>query len=100
MNDELSQEEKSEPAEPVKEAVPVTEDRRVQPEGWLRWFWIAVAVFSAFYVFLPEPSDAIPFLGWLDEGTAVLLLAYALERLGVHIPFLTRLAGGKKKEQP
>ncbi len=30
----------------------------------------------ALYVVFPEPTDAIPFLGWLDEGVAISLIIY------------------------
>lgn len=82
----------------VKEAVPV-DDATAKPTGWRKWFWIAIAIISAVYIFIPEPTDAflfpIPF-GLLDEATAALILTYALERLGIRIPFLSRLLGRKK----
>jgi len=49
-------------------------------------FWIATAVFSGIYIFIPEPTDLIPILGWLDEATAFTIFMYALKQLGVNIP--------------
>ncbi len=49
-------------------------------------FWISIAVFSGIYMFIPEPTDLIPILGWLDEATAFTILLYALNKLGVNIP--------------
>lgn len=49
-------------------------------------FWISIATFSGIYIFIPEPTDLIPILGWLDEATALSILIYALKNLGVTIP--------------
>lgn len=49
-------------------------------------FWISIAVFSGIYIFIPEPTDLIPVLGWLDEATAFTILMYALGKLNVKIP--------------
>ena len=48
-------------------------------------FWIITAIASAVYVFIPEPTDLIPILGWLDEATAIALLTYALKQLDINI---------------
>ena len=48
-------------------------------------FWIITAIASAIYVFIPEPTDLIPILGWLDEATAIALLTYALKQLDINI---------------
>ena len=51
-------------------------------------FWFAVAVASAAYVVIPEPTDVIPLAGWIDEGVALSIFWYALKQLGVSInPF-------------
>jgi uncharacterized membrane protein YkvA (DUF1232 family) len=50
-----------------------------------RMFWIITAIASAVYVFIPEPTDLIPILGWLDEATAIALLTYALKQLDINI---------------
>ena len=55
--------------------------------------WWIIAGFSAFWIFLPEPTDAVPVIGWLDEGVAFFVLMQALEKLGIHIPILHRFAG-------
>lgn len=49
-------------------------------------FWISIAAFSGIYIFIPEPTDLIPVLGWLDEATAFTVLIYALGKLNVKIP--------------
>ena len=49
-------------------------------------FWISIAVFSGIYMFIPEPTDLIPIIGWLDEATAFTILLFALNKLGVNIP--------------
>jgi len=49
-------------------------------------FWIATALFSGLYIFIPEPTDIVPILGWLDEATAFTILMYALNKLGIKIP--------------
>ncbi|GIX41046.1 MAG: hypothetical protein KatS3mg129_0779 [Leptospiraceae bacterium] len=67
----------------------------VKPKGWKKWIYIALALISGVYVFIPEFSDAIPFLGWLDEGVAIFLFTYSLNRLGVRIPFLDNILSKK-----
>lgn len=42
---------------------------------------VVVGALSAVYMFIPEPTDAIPFLGWLDEGMAGGLLLWSLKTL-------------------
>jgi len=49
-------------------------------------FWISIATFSGIYIFIPEPTDLIPILGWLDEATALTILIYALKNLGINVP--------------
>lgn len=46
-------------------------------------FWIIVAIVCGVYIFIPEPTDVIPILGWLDEATALLIFSYALKKLNV-----------------
>ena len=48
-------------------------------------FWIITAIASAVYVFIPEPTDVIPILGWLDEATAIVVLTYALKQLNIDL---------------
>ena len=50
-----------------------------------RKFWIAVAALSVIYIFIPEPTDVIPILGWLDEASAFAILTYALKQLDIPI---------------
>lgn len=61
-----------------------------------RIFWIITALAAAVYVFIPEPTDVIPILGWLDEATAIALLTYALKQLDIDI--LNKFFDKKKKE--
>ena len=44
---------------------------------------VAVAMLSGVYLFVPEPTDVIPILGWLDEGLALAMLGWAMSTLGV-----------------
>jgi uncharacterized membrane protein YkvA (DUF1232 family) len=48
-------------------------------------FWIITAIVSAVYVFIPEPTDIIPILGWLDEATAIAIFTYALKQLNIDL---------------
>ncbi len=63
----------------------------------MKLFWIIVAILSGVYIFIPEPTDAIPILGWLDEATALLIFSYALKKLNVRwLDWLLRIFKGKK----
>jgi hypothetical protein len=42
-----------------------------------------VGAVSFIYLFVPEPTDLIPIVGWMDEGMAAALLLWALKTLGV-----------------
>ncbi len=42
-----------------------------------------VGAASFIYLFVPEPTDLIPIVGWMDEGMAAALLVWALRTLGV-----------------
>ena len=44
---------------------------------------VAVGALSLVYMFVPEPTDLIPILGWLDEGVAGALLFWSMRTLGV-----------------
>lgn len=44
---------------------------------------VAVAMLSGVYLFVPEPTDVIPLVGWLDEGMALALLGWSLSTLGI-----------------
>lgn len=48
-------------------------------------FWKAIAIASGIYIFIPEFTDIIPIIGWLDEATALLLMNYALKQLGINL---------------
>lgn len=65
--------------------------------GGARFVWGAVALLMGIYVFIPEPTDAIPFLGWLDEGLAVMIFTYALEKLGVRVPLIDAFLRRKRR---
>ncbi|MFT4645471.1 MAG: uncharacterized membrane protein YkvA (DUF1232 family) [Planctomycetota bacterium] len=58
-------------------------------------FWISIATFSGIYMFIPEPTDFIPVLGWLDEATAFTVLIYALEKLNIKIPNIFKSKSSK-----
>ncbi|MDP2344784.1 MAG: hypothetical protein Q8O67_27805 [Deltaproteobacteria bacterium] len=38
---------------------------------------------SLVYMVVPEPSDVVPLLGWLDEGVAGAMLVWSMRTLGV-----------------
>lgn len=44
---------------------------------------VLAAVVSGVYLFVPEPTDVFPFIGWLDEGAALAILGWSLRSLGV-----------------
>jgi hypothetical protein len=44
---------------------------------------VVAGAVSFVYLFVPDPSDVIPVLGWLDEGMAAGLLFWSLRTLGV-----------------
>lgn len=57
---------------------------------------LALAVVSGVYLFVPEPTDIVPLLGWLDEGVALALLSWSLRTLGVTpSSLLARVRGPK-----
>lgn len=58
-------------------------------------FWISIATFSGIYMFIPEPTDLIPILGWLDEATAFTVLIYALGKLNIKIPNIFKSKSSK-----
>ena len=45
---------------------------------------VVVAALSGIYLFVPEPTDLVPIVGWLDEGLALALLGWSLRTLGVN----------------
>lgn len=44
---------------------------------------VLAAVVSGVYLFVPEPTDVFPIVGWLDEGAALAILGWSLRTLGV-----------------
>lgn len=58
-------------------------------------FWKAVALVSGIYIFIPEVTDVVPVIGWLDEATALGILMYALKKMGYDLKFPFR-----KKQTP
>lgn len=50
-----------------------------------RNFWIIVAALSTIYIFIPEPTDAIPIVGWIDEASAFAILSFALKQLDLPV---------------
>ena len=44
---------------------------------------VVVGALSAVYMFVPEPTDIIPVLGWIDEGVAGAMLLWSLKTLGI-----------------
>lgn len=58
-------------------------------------FWKAVALVSGIYIFIPEVTDVVPVIGWLDEATALGIFMYALKKMGYDLKFPFR-----KKQTP
>lgn len=50
-----------------------------------RFFWKITSVLSAVYIFIPEFTDFIPIIGWLDEAAALYVLNYSLKQLDIRI---------------
>jgi len=44
-----------------------------------------LGLLSLIWLFIPEPTDAVPVLGWLDEGLAAGILLACLNYLGVPV---------------
>ena len=44
---------------------------------------VVVGTLSFVYMFVPEPTDLVPILGWLDEGLAGALLLWSMKTLNV-----------------
>ena len=55
-----------------------------------------VGAVSLIYLFVPEPTDLIPLIGWLDEGMAGALLLWSLKTLGVSPSAILSRFGGSK----
>lgn len=66
----------------------------------LRPLWYVIAILSGIGlvvdIVVPTPEDIIPVIGWLDEGMLGAVFLFALDRLGIRIPFLSRFFGSKK----
>lgn len=59
------------------------------PQGLItKIFWIIVALICGVYIFIPEFTDVIPVIGWLDEATAAGIVLYALGKLRIRIPLI------------
>lgn len=65
-------------------------DSEVEPPLGLvsKILWIVVAVLCGVYIFIPEFTDAIPIIGWLDEATAAGVVLLALRKLRIRIPLI------------
>jgi hypothetical protein len=77
--------------EPEKEKI-INEnfDKDTKPKGWKKWLFIITAILSGIYVFIPEVSDAFPIIGWLDEGLAIIIFTYSINKLGIKIPYIDK----------
>lgn len=73
----------------------------VPATGWMRLLWIGVAIVCGVYIFIPEFTDVIPFIGWLDEVTAGGIVLFALRKAGLRIPLIQPVLDwfiGRKKK--
>ncbi len=48
-----------------------------------RRFAAITGIVSFIYLFVPEPTDLVPIIGWLDEGVAGMMLLWSLRTLGL-----------------
>jgi hypothetical protein len=55
---------------------------------------VVLGALSFVYLFVPEPTDVVPFIGWLDEGLAAAVLMWALRTLRVSPKELARVPTG------
>ena len=73
----------------------------VPATGFMRVLWIGVALVCGVYIFIPEFTDVIPFIGWLDEVTAGGIVLFALRKAGLRIPLIQPVLDwfiGRKKK--
>lgn len=100
MNEKSKLEEKSSSNLPMEVELENQEQEKLT--GWKKWFFIIIAILSGIYIFFPEFTDAFPIIGWIDEGIAILIFTYVLNKLGVKLPIidalLRRKARKRKKE--
>jgi len=60
---------------------------------------VVTGVVSFIYLFVPEPTDLVPFIGWLDEGVAGFMLLWSLKTLGLNPSGLMgRLMPGRERQ--
>ncbi len=61
---------------------------------------LVLGALSAVYMFVPEPTDLIPILGWLDEGAAAAILMWSLKTLGMTPgEIIARLSGNRREQR-
>ena len=46
-------------------------------------FAVLLGAVSLVYMVVPDPSDVVPVIGWLDEGVAGAMLMWSMRTLGV-----------------
>ena len=46
-----------------------------------KWIYRILQVLCIIYVFIPEVTDAIPIIGWLDEATAIGFVIYLNKKI-------------------
>ena len=46
-------------------------------------FAVVLSALSLVYMVVPDPSDIVPIIGWLDEGLAAALLLWSMRTLGI-----------------
>ena len=89
----------------IHDAIPVGKEEAADYEqeekatGWQRIVWILVAILSGVYIVIPEFTDVVPVIGWLDEGLAAVILTTALAKLGVRIPLLDAFMRRKSRKK-
>jgi uncharacterized membrane protein len=69
-----------------------SEERNSEPLSMgKRILWIIIAVFSFAWIFIPEFTDLIPVIGWIDEGIAIVIFFTSLSKLGYNIPIINKI---------
>lgn len=82
-----------------QKTAPTNEIKKPPIQSGKKWIYIILSMICIVYVFFPESTDFIPFLGWIDEGIAILILSYSLKKLGVKIPLIDKLIHIKLKKR-
>ncbi len=81
------------PGNPLIERIPSPESANLT--FFQKLIWTILAIVCGIWIVLPEPTDVIPFFGWIDEflaatGLAAILFVTSMRKLGIHIPIVDK----------